>query len=136
MKGFLSLLAVVLCVQGFAQGPPAKAAYLFNVSLGTWVADTTTTDAGAGDLPNAPPAAALYCLNTATNQWTPATTSGNCFGSGSGGDTITSPNSTLNVGGSSSATTLDLVGAAGKIMAGAVPALTEHPVLGDSTTSG
>lgn len=84
MKGFLSLLAVVLCVQGFAQGPPAKAAYLFNVSLGTWVADTTTTDAGAGDLPNAPPAAALYCLNTATNQWTPATTSGNCFGSGSG----------------------------------------------------
>ena len=37
---------------------------------------------------------------------------------GGGGDTITSPNGTLNVGGSSSNTTLDLAGAAGKMFAG------------------
>jgi len=63
-----------------------------------------------------------------------ATTSG-C--SGGGGDTITSPNSTLTVGGTSSATTLDLVGAAGKIMAGATPALTYTPTLGvDNSNAG
>src|ERR1039457_2959537 len=39
----------------------------------------------------------------------------------SGGDTITSPNLTLSIGGSSTNTTLDVVGAAGKIMAGATP---------------
>jgi len=56
---------------------------------------------------------------------------------GGSGDTITSPNSTLTVGGTSSATTLDLVGAAGKIMAGATPALTATPTLGvASTTTG
>ena len=96
MKWFLSLLAVVLSGPASAQnGPPAKASYVFNVSLGTWVADTTTTDAGVGDLPNAPPAAALYCLNTATNQWTPATTAGNCFGSSAGGATWGSITGTL-----------------------------------------
>lgn len=47
-----------------------------------------------------------------------------------GGDTITSPNSTLNVGGTAAATTLDLAGAAGEIMAGATPALTYSPTLG------
>ena len=57
-------------------------------------------------------------------------------GSGAGGDTITSPNSTLSVGGTSSATTLDLVGAAGEIMAGATPALTYTPTLGKSGTAG
>jgi hypothetical protein len=50
--------------------------------------------------------------------------------SGGGGDTITSPNSTLSVGGTSSATTLDVLGAAGKILAGATPALTYTPALG------
>ena len=53
-----------------------------------------------------------------------------------GGNTITSPNSTLSVGGSSSATTLDLVGGAGEIMAGATPALTYTPSLGKSGTAG
>ena len=55
---------------------------------------------------------------------------------GSGGDTITSPNSTLNVGGTSSNTTLDLAGATGEIMAGATPALTYTPTLGKSGTAG
>ncbi len=50
--------------------------------------------------------------------------------SGGSGDTITTPNSTLVVGGTSSATTLDLAGSAGKIMAGATPALTATPGLG------
>jgi hypothetical protein len=54
----------------------------------------------------------------------------------SGGDTITSPNSTLNVGGTSTATTLDLAGSAGEIMAGATPALTYTPSLGKSGTAG
>jgi hypothetical protein len=57
-------------------------------------------------------------------------------GGGGGGDTITSPNSTLNVGGSSSATTLDVAGAAGEILAGATPALTATPTLGLSGTTG
>ena len=51
-------------------------------------------------------------------------------GSSSGGDTITSPNSTLGVGGTSTNTTLDVLGAAGKIFAGATPALTYNPILG------
>jgi len=57
-------------------------------------------------------------------------------GGGGGGDTITSPNSTLNVGGTSSATTLELAGSAGEIMAGATPALTYTPTLGKSGTAG
>jgi hypothetical protein len=53
------------------------------------------------------------------------------------GDTITSPNSTLAIGGTSIATTLDLEGAAGKIMGGATPALTYTPVLGvDNSSAG
>ena len=56
--------------------------------------------------------------------------------SGGSGDTITSPNSTLSVGGTTSATTLDLVGSAGKIMGGATPALTATPTLGLLGTTG
>lgn len=57
-------------------------------------------------------------------------------GSG-GGDTITSPNSTLTVGGTTSATTLDVTGAAGKMLAGATPALTYTPILGvDGSSAG
>ena len=56
-------------------------------------------------------------------------------GSG-GGDTITSPNSTLTVGGTSSATTLDVAGSTGEILAGATPALTYTPTLGKSGTAG
>lgn len=53
------------------------------------------------------------------------------------GDTITSPNSTISVGGSSSATTLDVVGAAGEILTGATPALTRTPALGtDGSNAG
>jgi len=53
------------------------------------------------------------------------------------GDTITTPNSTLSVGGTSSNTTLDVVGAAGKILAGSTPALTFTPTLGvDNTNAG
>lgn len=59
----------------------------------------------------------------------------NCS-AGGGGDTITSPNGTLNVGGTSTATTLDVKGAAGKILAGATPALTFTPTLGISGTAG
>jgi hypothetical protein len=56
---------------------------------------------------------------------------GAACGSGSGGgDSITTPQNTLNVGGTITATTLDVVGAAGKILAGATPALTANPVLG------
>jgi hypothetical protein len=62
---------------------------------------------------------------------------GAACGSGGSGDTITSPNSTLNVGGTSSATTLDVVGAAGKILAGATPTLTYTPILGvDNSNAG
>jgi hypothetical protein len=64
------------------------------------------------------------------------TSTGSACGSGGGGDTITSPNSTLSVGGSSSATTLDLAGSAGEIMAGATPALTYTPSFGKSGTAG
>lgn len=63
-------------------------------------------------------------------------TIGNVPAGGGGGDTITSPNSTLVVGGTSSATTLDLAGAAGEIMAGATPALTFTPTFGKSGTAG
>ena len=55
---------------------------------------------------------------------------------GLGGDTISSPNSTLAVGGTVTATTLDLQGSAGEIMAGATPALTYTPTLGKSGTAG
>ena len=49
---------------------------------------------------------------------------------GIGGDTISSPNGTLTVGGTVTATTLDLKGSAGEIMAGSTPALTYTPQLG------
>ena len=55
--------------------------------------------------------------------------------SGGGGDTITSPNSTLAIGGTSSATTLDLAGAAGEIMSGGDTSLTSTPMLGVSGTA-
>lgn len=57
-------------------------------------------------------------------------------GGGGGGDTITSPNSTITVGGTSANTTLDVTGSAGKILAGATPALTSTPTLGASGTLG
>jgi hypothetical protein len=66
-----------------------------------------------------------------SNNWQIATLS-----SVGGGDSITSPSSTLNVGGTSSATTLDLAGSAGQIFAGATPALTFTPTLGISGTAG
>jgi len=55
---------------------------------------------------------------------------------GAGGDTITSPNATVVVGGTSSNTTLDVAGSAGMILAGTTPALTRTPTLGDATHSG
>jgi fibronectin-binding autotransporter adhesin len=58
------------------------------------------------------------------------------FSSSGGGDVITSPNSTLTVGGTSGATTLDVLGSAGEILAGATPALTPTPTLGKSGTAG
>ncbi|MGC2234265.1 MAG: hypothetical protein WBA09_22380 [Candidatus Acidiferrum sp.] len=68
---------------------------------------------------------------------TPSSGISSCsFAAGGGGDSVTSPNSTLNVGGTSSATTLDLAGSAGEIMAGATPALTYTPTLGKSGTAG
>lgn len=62
---------------------------------------------------------------------------GSDCGSGGGGDTITSPNSTLGIGGTSTNTTLDVLGATGKILAGATPALTFTPALGvDGSSAG
>ena len=68
----------------------------------------------------------------------PSTASARVGGGGGGsGDTITSPNATINVGGNSSNTTLDVAGAAGEIMAGATPALTRTPTLGtDGSNAG
>jgi hypothetical protein len=60
---------------------------------------------------------------------------GAACGTGGSGDTITSPNSTLTVGGTTSNTTLDVTGAAGKILAGATPALTSTPTLGVAGSS-
>jgi len=48
-----------------------------------------------------------------------------------GGDTITSPFATISVSGTSSNTHLDVVGAAGYILAGAGPGLTAQPTLGN-----
>lgn len=78
-----------------------------------------------------------YVSGTATIYLSISTgTVGQLGGGGSGGNTITSPNSTLAVGGSAAATTLDLNGSAGKIMAGATPALTATPTIGLSGTTG
>jgi hypothetical protein len=76
---------------------------------------------------------AVVTLNVTTGGVAGLTSGG---GGGGGGDTITSPNSTLAVGGSSSNTTLDLEGSAGEIMAGATPALTYTPTLGASGHTG
>jgi hypothetical protein len=85
----------------------------------------------AGALGRLPIVTSGTCLGNTGGVWASLTCSG-----GSGGDTITSPNSTLNVGGTSSATTLDLAGSVGEIMAGATPALTFTPTLGISGTAG
>ena len=61
----------------------------------------------------------------------------NCTGGGGGGDSITSPHSTIAIGGTSSATTLDVAGGGGEILAGATPALTATPALGtDNSVAG
>jgi hypothetical protein len=80
------------------------AAYIY--SSGSWAAAPSTTSSGAW-AGYTLPGVNLYCYNTSTQKWVPADS--NCFGGGGGGgDTITSPNSTLTVGGSASATTLDI----------------------------
>lgn len=65
--------------------------------------------------------------------WTAATCGSTdvaaCVTAASNGDTITSPNSTLAVGGTSSNTTLDLQGSAGEIMAGATPQVGNTAIL-------
>ena len=53
------------------------------------------------------------------------------------GASITSPNSTITIGGLITATTVDVVGAAGELLAGSTPALTATPTLGvQNTTAG
>jgi hypothetical protein len=95
------------------------AGVLANVSDGTSGTDCVT---GGGST--------LVLCQYSGAAWSPL------VGSGSG-DTITSPNSTLQVGGSTSATTLDLKGAAGKMMSGSTPALTYTPALGvDNSSAG
>lgn len=102
------------------------AAPSFGTSVTAPVVNASTGFQVAGAAPNA------HCL---IGNGTDYVDSASC--GGAGGDTITSPNSTLTVGGTSSATSLDLVGSAGKIMAGATPALTFTPALGvDNTNAG
>ena len=75
----------------------------------------------------------LPSLTTGYLNWTGSAWA---LSAGGGGDTITSPNSTISVGGTSSNTTIDLAGSAGEIMAGATPALTYTPTFGKSGTAG
>ena len=101
-------------------------------TLGTGIVKNTTTTGAISD------AASSDVIGLWTGSCSSSTFlrgDGACA-AGGGGDTITSPNSTLSIGGSSSNTTLDLVGSAGEIMAGATPALTYTPTLGKSGTAG
>ena len=97
--------------------------------------DATSTPTGGattvvGLKNNLLPSLTTGYLNWTGSAWALTTVSG-------GGDTITSPNSTLGVGGTSTNTTLDVLGSAGKILAGATPALTFTPALGvDNTSAG
>ena len=93
-------------------------------TLGTGIVKVTTTTGAISD------AASSDVIGLWTGSCSSSTFlrgDGACA-AGGGGDTITSPNSTLSIGGSSSNTTLDLVGSAGEIMAGALrPDLHPNP---------
>lgn len=88
-----------------AQGPPSLVG-LMNSSDGvTWNDITTTSIIGAFPTTFKPSLVGILCYNTSTHQWVPDS----CPPGGSGGgDTITSPGSTINVGGTTTNTTLDL----------------------------
>ncbi|HEY1808867.1 MAG TPA: hypothetical protein VGG42_09910 [Acidobacteriaceae bacterium] len=107
---FTALVALLLAASANAQSRPLgqlrpERAYCFNSSLG-WIA--ISSDGTGGDSVNYPPdpvalfgsysAGAYYALQ--------CDSSGNLIVGGSG-DSITSPNSTLAVGGTAGATTLD-----------------------------
>jgi hypothetical protein len=103
-------------------------------TLGTGIVKNTTTTGAITDAVSSD-VISLWTGTCSSSTWLNG--AGVCTTpSGGGGDTITSPNSTLSVGGSSTATTLDLAGSAGEIMAGATPALTYTPTLGKSGTAG
>lgn len=91
----------------------------------TWPASTDLVVSNSTNSPAGLAEVDSDCVVGVGGMWT----AGNCSGAG-GGDTITSPNGTLSVGGTDTNTTLDLAGAAGEMMAGATPALTYTPQLG------
>ena len=100
-------------------------------TIGTGIVKVTTTTGAITDAASAD----VIALWTGTCDNTTFFRGDGACAAASAGDTITSPNGTLNVGGTAIATTLDLAGAAGEIMAGATPALTRTPVLGVPGTS-
>ncbi|MGA9668296.1 MAG: hypothetical protein WBQ94_03765 [Terracidiphilus sp.] len=99
----LALLFVVIC--GIAQAQTNVAAYVYNSSTFAW----TPLAASSGTAVQFVPSTAVQLYGQlSSGAWTPCLTSGNCGSGSGGGDTITSPNGTLTVGGTATATTLDV----------------------------
>jgi hypothetical protein len=99
-KLIMTLIALSLTIPMAAQNPPAIAAYISSNGGASWAPLT----GGSGTPASQPPPSSAIYASCNTNQWCPW----NGTGGGGGGDTITSPNSTLSIGGTSSATTLDV----------------------------
>ena len=102
-------------------------------TIGTGIVKVTTTTGAITDAASAD----VIALWTGTCNSTTFFRGDGACAAASAGDTITSPHSTIAVGGTATATQLDVVGAAGQILAGATPALTATPTLGtDNSAAG
>ena len=102
-------------------------------TIGTGIVKVTTTTGAITDAASAD----VIALWTGTCDNTTFFRGDGACAAASAGDAITSPHSTITVGGTAIATTLDLAGAAGEIMAGVTPALTATPALGtDGSVAG
>lgn len=98
LMAIVGISLALYAIYAIAQfNPPAIAAYVSSDGI-NW----SPLSGGSGTAAGQPPPAYAIYASCNGNQWCPWAGS-----SGGGGDTITSPNSTLTVGGTSSATTLD-----------------------------
>jgi hypothetical protein len=103
MKRLVLACLLLLCTPAWAQFVPSLVGIMTSSDGTVWADVLTTSTTGAFPPSFTPSRIGVLCFNNSTHQWAPT----GCFGTGSG-DTITSPGGTINVGGTSVATTLDI----------------------------
>lgn len=103
MKTLLTLTLSFASV-AYAQSPPSLVGLMSSSDGVNWSNIETTSNVGAFPPSFTPSKVGILCYNSGTGQWSPT----GCPPGGGGGDTITSPNGSIVIGGTSTATTIDL----------------------------